>query len=431
MLTCLAFSLLPIAIVNPNEITIDRYQLDNGVRIIVAHVPEAIRQSTFTFLPLHLGNDERDRAQWSHLLEHHLIRSTDPEGLHVDGIDINGETTHHAARLDTIALPEQWPAALQRHAQWLTARSFNAEAHERELRMIHSEEQSTAIGGWTHKWAIAAWNQIVRHGSKHARVHGDVADSQVAQAMQYARNHLPINDSVVIATVGPIELEAVKERIAEHFSEIARFDREPPARVRDDEAPKQLAATWDLPTRHAMLWWLLADREPATIAAALAVGDAVQMRLPQDPAVTPLVRAALVHATVPTPEGVYFIINASLPRDGDAMRAAEAIDQALMSLAPLPGPLFMARSIPARMLDPQTLLMQRPHAPAHMAFALESNWLLQGVHIEYAAGCSHEDLKAALTELTQEDTAAFIANLRDLPGGIVVLEPAIAEQLQR
>src|SRR5687767_6074885 len=83
------------------EATIESFQLDNKIKVIIAHVADAPQQSTFVLLPLHLGNDGPGRAQWSHLLEHHLIRSTDPEALAVDGMEFNGETTHEALRLDS------------------------------------------------------------------------------------------------------------------------------------------------------------------------------------------------------------------------------------------------------------------------------------------------------------------------------------------
>src|SRR5262245_27946154 len=93
----------------------DRFELPNGIRIVYVHVPDAARQTIFTFLPLTIASDDKDRAQWSHLLEHMLIRSTDPVELSPPGMMINGETTHIYLRMESIVEADQWLDALERH----------------------------------------------------------------------------------------------------------------------------------------------------------------------------------------------------------------------------------------------------------------------------------------------------------------------------
>ena len=100
----------------PPEIQLHRSQLDNGIRLVLAQVENAQSQTTFTFLPLTIANDDKDRSQWSHLLEHMLIRTTDPLELHAEGVTFNGETTSMYLRMETFAQPAKWQEALQRHA---------------------------------------------------------------------------------------------------------------------------------------------------------------------------------------------------------------------------------------------------------------------------------------------------------------------------
>src|SRR5205085_12097380 len=100
--------------------------------------------------------------------------------------------------------------ALERHAKWLAARQFDAETLNREKGHIDSEEQYTAKSGFTSKFALAAWNQIVRQHLTHAAVHGDVAAAQLKDVETYAQSKLPIDESVTIGTIGPIQIEEMK-----------------------------------------------------------------------------------------------------------------------------------------------------------------------------------------------------------------------------
>jgi hypothetical protein len=53
--------------------------LENGIRILAIEFPASAHVSIFSFLPLGLTSDGPGQAQWSHLVEHLVIRSTIPE----------------------------------------------------------------------------------------------------------------------------------------------------------------------------------------------------------------------------------------------------------------------------------------------------------------------------------------------------------------
>ncbi|MCY3024032.1 MAG: hypothetical protein NTW87_34060, partial [Planctomycetota bacterium] len=55
--------------------------LSNGIRVVVVHFPNSKNASLLTFLPMSLTSDGPGQAQWSHLVEHLVIRSTVPDDL--------------------------------------------------------------------------------------------------------------------------------------------------------------------------------------------------------------------------------------------------------------------------------------------------------------------------------------------------------------
>src|SRR6185503_17590547 len=104
---------------------------------------------------------------------------------------------------ESFADKDKWVMALERHARWLVARQLDPEALVREKAVIAQEEASTAANGATGKFAIAAWNQVVRLGADHAAVHADVQSADLHEVQDYVARHVPVDDSVLIATIGP------------------------------------------------------------------------------------------------------------------------------------------------------------------------------------------------------------------------------------
>src|SRR4051812_28318031 len=54
-------------------------QLANGIDALVVHFPQSTNVSIYTFSPLSLATDAPHEAQWAHLVEHMVIRTTVPE----------------------------------------------------------------------------------------------------------------------------------------------------------------------------------------------------------------------------------------------------------------------------------------------------------------------------------------------------------------
>ena len=231
-----------------------RAELANGAQLLVLEVPGAPRQSTFTFVPVGLDSDGPGRAQFSHLMEHMILRTTDPDGLFVDGVQLNGETTSQCMRLETFTEPDRWSDALVRHVRWWYARDFDATVLEREKGRIQQELLGTTQTGYTHKWSVAAWRQAIA-GRNHAAVRGDVEQATVEDVREQVTQRVHPED-VVLVCVGPAALESLVETLEQETLAVARgLATATDAPEADHAVVVGPTVTWDLETSHALEWY--------------------------------------------------------------------------------------------------------------------------------------------------------------------------------
>lgn len=285
LLSCVVMPLMQES--RPNaKVAWQRFRLDNGILVSVLHVKDAARQSSFSFLPLGLLNDAKDRAQFSHLIEHMLIRSTDPARLGIDGIMLNGETMGSTMRLESIAVPAKWKEALGRHVRWLSVKTIDATGMSKEKKNISAEVDNTLRRGYTHKWALAAWNQVIRHGKTHARVVGDVAAANQAQVVALLPQALEFG-KIRVYCVGPIPAEEIKKLLVASFpaptKEKAGREKagktSATARKKQPLPARKTRATWDLARAQLMLWFPLAGKKADEYLAAEVMARNINMNL--------------------------------------------------------------------------------------------------------------------------------------------------------
>src|SRR5882672_6110111 len=94
--------------------------LTNGLRVVAIHFPGSTNASIFTFLPMGLATDGPRQAQWSHLVEHLVIRSTIPE----ESREANAETLPDHMRLDFYGNIGNWKEGLSHQRRWLEGVPF-------------------------------------------------------------------------------------------------------------------------------------------------------------------------------------------------------------------------------------------------------------------------------------------------------------------
>src|SRR5260221_14428870 len=85
--------------------------LSIGLRLVAIHNPGSRSESILTFLPMGLTSDGPGQTQWSHLVEHLVVRST--AGGDVE--HFNAETVDDHMRLESYGAAENWRDGLDHH----------------------------------------------------------------------------------------------------------------------------------------------------------------------------------------------------------------------------------------------------------------------------------------------------------------------------
>ena len=310
-----------------------RLELPNGVTAAILHVEDAPKQSFFTFLPAGLYGDGAHRAQFAHVAEHMLIRSTDPASLQADGFEINGETTGSSLRLDSYAEPAKWRESLERHARWVAAREVDGEVLEREKQRIAGELEGTVPRGYTHKWAMAAWSQIAGAGLEHAAVRGDVDGASVEEVASYLKERMPGARRIHIVAAGPVSPEELAKALEEEFGKLPAEPATETVRPKGKTLAKgDLRATWDLEARHYLEWYPIPAEDPATLVAVqlLAQHAFFSFATSGHPGLTG--GKALVALDLSTPHGRALTVNVALDEKTDVGELRAAIRSSLDGL---------------------------------------------------------------------------------------------------
>ena len=377
------------------------FPLENGIRVVVVQFPESENVSIMTFLPMGLAFDGPDRAQWSHLVEHMVIKSTGVEDFKV----VNAETLPDHMRLDFMGTRENWREGLSHHARWLEGAPFPKQILKNEIQKANSECDFTAKRFATHKFAMAAWAQGYRHGLKHAAVKGDLARASLADIRQYRDARLVVLDKAVVCVIGALSADEARPFLAKRLGAI-RSTAKVPAPVQVHPGKREM--TWDLQARHLVLTWPIPSPGEKDHAALMAAAQMLNMRLFTDSELKPLVGMALAGADLETPEGCLFQISVSLKSDVSFDKVLSKIRSHLKAL--------QGRGIPRKQMemmgpslaqqlsavqDPSLLQGQMPSgvSPA----MIEGNIGLQWGMAEFRYGAERAALVRNLNALTADD----------------------------
>lgn len=311
------------------------FDLPGGAKLWVLHAPGAPRQTAIAMLPCGLLNDDPQRAQYSHLAEHALIRSVVPPTLMLNEIEFNGETTALAMRLESYAAPKDWQRALELQLQMLTARSFSAELIEFENARIEQELDGTVRFGATHKWALAAWNQVVRHGQSHASIRGDVRAATPQRLAEFVDSRLGDLSDLQLVCAGPaapLELQAFLAKELEQLGgnpSAASAQDTPINPARSPRLQSQTNATWDLPVRQYMEWIPVPGASGAQKVSAKLFAQLATLAFMQsgDPAL--MSGKALAQSDMITSEGRFILFSVSLREDEEPAEVQASLHKAL------------------------------------------------------------------------------------------------------
>ena len=399
--------------------------LDNGIRAVVVSIEGSAHVSLFTFLPLGLASDGPGQAQWSHLVEHLAIRST----IAADSTAANGETLPDHMRLDWYGTTATWQEGLAHHRRWLEGARVTPLVLEAEKIKANAEADFAAKNLATHKFAVAAWNQVYRHGRKHAAVRGDLARASFAEIEQYQQERLAVLDRAVVCAVGGLDPKSALPAIARQLGSL-KSAAAPPAPVKPRSG--RWDATWDLAARHWLKTWPIPATDSADYAALSVAAQLLAMRLYEDADLQRAAAMTLAGADLIPPEGNYFYISAALKPGATFAAVEEKIGRHLEalrsggeSLRPAP---MAARQLAfslERPTDPESIRAQAP--PGVTRAMIEGNVGLQWGMQEFRHGRRRAEMAKKLSALDPGAVhRAVQANLAEEKAATVTISRAAA-----
>lgn len=382
--------------------------LANGIRVVSIHFPESTSVSIFTFAPLGLSGDEPRQAQWSHLVEHLVIRST----VTADSQQANAETLPDHMRLDFYGNAANWQEGLSHHRRWLEGVPFTEASLAAEIPRVTSECDFTARNFATHKFAVAAWSQGFRHGAKQVALKGDVTRAALTEVQRFRDERLAVSNHVTVCLVGGVEAEAAFAEVEQQLGRLSLPARLAPAAK---AIWTDLDLTWDLEARHLLLTWRIPDFRQPGHAALMVAAQGLTMRLAMDQELKSQIGVAFAGADLATPEGDFFFVSASLRPGADFEAVRKAIVTQVESLASqeIPQAAMIGRQFAASLTEVPNPRALKAQAPAGMSEAmLEGNLGLQMGLYEHRYG-SHKaslakDLAAVTPKKLQEAARAHL-----------------------
>jgi predicted Zn-dependent peptidase len=407
--------------------------LEGGLRATVVECATAPVHAVFTILPHGLLSDGPGEEQLSHLAEHMLIRSTDPDSLEPDGMRLNGETTALGLRLESIGPPATWQAQLERHARWLSASEIDAAVLGREKGRIREEEVYTTRAAFTHKWAEVAWNQVVRHGRESASVSGVVERAGADDLARFIERLPRSGRGVRIASIGPAPAAEVKEAVRRLLGERKGSGRAPVAPAAGADAVRKTQAreaVWDLDARHWIEWYPLPDEGPEDRVAGQVVAALLGPQLAMSQGLEKIGSRAYATADLVTPEGRWLALSASLPGSaGVSAVEAEIRSAAAGALRPafaFPGVAGVAKGLADQAAGlPDFTAMRTQLAGRPGAEFLEAQHVLSVIYREISTGLSRDELIRALRGLDPARVEAIVRErLTPAARSTLLLHPA-------
>jgi predicted Zn-dependent peptidase len=398
----LIFALLPLAgCASAEQVTTTSARLPNGIRLIYVHVPGSKNIAIYSVLSMGLASDDADHAQWSHLVEHLVMRTTMPNDL-THG---NAETMAAGMRLDYYGPARSWHDGLSHHQRWLEGLPFTQKSLQTEVPLANSEVDSTAHNLASGKFAIAAWNQAYRHGLDHANVKHDLVTARLADVQRYRDAHLVISDRTVVCAIGGVDSKEFVAGAAEALGNLKSQAK--PRRPLGNIKPRDGVISWDVDSTHLIMTWPVPGPEHATDCAALIVlGALFSEQAMADPDTKRFGPYPMAGNDITSPEGDFFEISLTLnpgvkPREAraplekwiDAFKTSRAMRAAVPEVA---------RQF-SQQLKPPTLALIQSNSGGGERWMIEAQLGLLLAIAEFQYGAHREAVIHALENLKPEE----------------------------
>jgi hypothetical protein len=313
--------------------------LSNGVVVAIARV-ECENEYFALFHRGGLLDDDLGETQWSHLLEHLVIRTTDqlddvfisdqppPELI----VQPNGETGAHVLRLEAIfrvADAEPLAKLAPRAKAWMQFQIAGDHAAAEAARAIE-ELNFAERTGHAHKWALAAWNQA-RRGATTVELRGAIANAK-PESLAAAASRMRARHPPLLLLHGGIEAQ----RAHEFASSIPVAAPEPgvedPSRAARSLPNPNGAVSWDLALDCIVAACDVPAATPTQRLAGLCAAELLQPAFVRA-AARDLRNPLMVFETGDQATTGRLLITALIPPGGNAERARGALERMLAALA--------------------------------------------------------------------------------------------------
>lgn len=404
-----ALILLACSAARGDPARVTRFTLRNGIRVVVLHVPDSRHFGIFSYLPLGLAADGKGRTQWSHLVEHLTLRTTGPIA---DYRRRNGETMPQGMHLDFLGARGEWLQGVDLQAKWLSGLPLTQQALGEEVPKALSEVKVTAARLFAHKWAVAAWNQVVRHGQRDVAVCGALRSARLGDVQAYRDRHLVPLRRAVVCAVGGVKPETLKPALDKRLGGITSAAAALPAATAKPQGPRQRSATWDLPAAHYIETYPIPKSDHKDYPALHVAAMLLRQGLFMDPAMKAKTGLALCGADLATPEQWYFFVNASLKPGADAAAVTRQVAGHIAGLArpEAAGRIAMlAAALSKQMSAPMDIGAAMRHKPAHVTEAMiTGNVGLQWGLLEFQHGGDLPALAKGVSGVSAGDVAAVV-----------------------
>lgn len=401
---------------------VDGFTLENGIRVVSLYIRDSNNVSIFTYLPMGLASDGPGQAQWSHLIEHLVLRS--PVALRYD--QANGETPEDHMRLDFYGNVSNWQEGLSHHRLWLAGVAFDERRLELEKVQVNSECDTVANRLATHRFAFAAWGQGFRHGRKHAAVKGDVSRARLSEIQRHRDEHLVVLDKSVVCFIGGVDPKTLRAVVNKELGGI-QSEAKRPAPVELHTGSHEM--TWDIDARHIILSWPIPDVTGPRYGALMVAARLLMVRFNLDAELKALTGVVFAGTDLAVPEGRFFYVTASVRAEASFDDVRKKLEGHIDALKSDENAVAWAATIGqqisseiSQVMEPRLAKAQLP-ANASIAMAEGQAGLLWGTY-EFRYGSWRSALAKRLAAITGKKVQrAAMKHLTDEMCSVFRIEP--------
>lgn len=323
---------------------IERYVLDNGLRVVLMPVPDAPRVAVISMVDVGILDDPAGITQAAHLLEHVVCMGATTSYPRNEAFNLlnkrgvaNAETMADWTRYEAILAAEDLELILTIEAQRLTSLQIDDEVIKQEAPRCHAEAVNVEMfaGAPMLKFAFMAGVQAWAHGAESAKVKSglETTDPKVL-ADFHARHYQP--DRMTLILVGGFDPASAKMLIQREFGKIHPRKGAGNAprlqRIAWNDLPPVTEVRWDSLHTAVILTWAPPE-DPLDQAVLSAYSNLLFAEVTSDAKILPVAAKVMASTTTWSIGCLPYFVYATLRPGQDPREAARTIAERVHALA--------------------------------------------------------------------------------------------------